>query len=332
MDRIGQPGKYLWESMENGNARLLRVYAPNNMVEIPDSIEGHALTSIGAYCFSNAEHLPKDTVRETCLATEGTDGTHVSLIAGMDLEYLVLPDSVIEIQDLAFYNCKELRAIQVGNRTKVIGSDVFMNCHSLKTLQIRGGVEEPSGAGAILNRIASEIEVHFLGSAGGSQARLLYPEYTESYDEIAPAHIFGRNITGEGFRARQLFADDIVQLDRYDEILEKVVAEESGLTVGRLALFRLLYPVGLRPGKQREYEKYICQNGFETAKYYIDLRDREILEKMCENHYLRGDALDEAIQYCVSVEWGEGSAHLLDWKQRFAKTDRRHRYDFEDMI
>lgn len=330
MDGGMQPGKYLWECMEDGTARLLRVYARNNPVVIPDKLEGHVLSSIGAYCFSNAEHLPDKNIRETYLSAEETDHLHLHLMAGMDIEYLELPDSVMEIQDLAFYNCKSLISLQVGKHTKNIGSDVFMNCHALKTLQIRGGIQEPSGASAILHRIASEIEVHFLGSDHGTEACLLYPEYTESYDEIAPAHIFGRNITGEGFRARQLFADEIVQLDRYDAILEKVAAEENDLTVGRLALLRLMYPVGLRPEKQREYEHYIRQNGFVTAKYYIDLRDQETLQKMCENRYLQGNDLDEAIQYCVSVKWGEGSAHLLDWKQRFASTDRRNRYTFED--
>ena len=65
----------------------------------------------------------------------------------------------------------------------------------------------------------------------------MYPEYTESYDEIAPAHIFGRNITGEGFRARQQFQDGIVQFAGYDAIYPKVIAENRRLRSRRWHIY-----------------------------------------------------------------------------------------------
>lgn len=323
-------GRYLWQKRKDGSAKLLRVYALHNRLEIPEQLEGHCLTTIGKYCFSGAEHLPEQGVRETIVGDGDAYQEHFHLIAGTELEQLILPDTVREIQDLAFYNCKNLTKLQVGANARHMGSDLFMNCHQLECLEIRCGVEEASGTNAILSRISSEIVVHFLGGRSGTEAMLLYPEYIESYDEIAPAHIFGRNITGEGFRARQLFTEEIVQLDRYDEMIEKIAAEESALTVGRLVLLRLLYPVGLRPQKQQDYERYMRQCGLVTAQYYIDRRDRSILQKMCEERYLQGMDLEEAIQYCVSAGWGEGSASLLDWKQRYDKTDRNNRYSFED--
>lgn len=322
-------GKYLWQCLSDKTARILRVYAADGAINIPEQLDGHFVTEIGAYCFSDTERLPEVSIRKTVIQNEEGDSTHFHLVAGSDLESLVLPDSVAEIKDFAFYNCRRLQKLQIGQKTRKIGSDVFMNCSFLQTIEIRCGVEESSGVALILQQISTEIVIHFMGSPQGSEAKLLYPEYSESYDEIAPAHIFGRNITGEGFRARQLLENGVVQLERYDGILDKVAVEESGLTVGRLALLRLLYPVALRQEKQTEYEKQLRLHALETAQHYIDLRDLGILQKMCERSYLQGKDLDGAIQYSVLRDWSEGSASFLDWKQRYGMTDRRKRYSFD---
>ncbi len=330
MDKKRQcDGKYLWQEQQDGTAEILRVYAPDHTVAIPENLEGYPVSAIGAYCFSDVERLPDSPLRETNISTEDMPSGSLHVIAGSELEGLVLPDSIVEIHDFAFYNCKKMQKLQMGKETRKLGSDVFMNCHSLQMIEIRGGVEEPSGAAMALQQLSTEIEIHFMGSARGSEARLLYPEYMESYDEIAPAHIFGRNIIGEGFRARQLFDGGVVQLERYDGMLEKIAAEESGLTVGRIALFRLLYPVALRQTEQEEYEKQLRCHALEVAKYYIILREPGVLQKMCEKAYLQGNDLDEAIAYSTSLNWSEGSISLLDWKQRYGMTDRRKRYRFD---
>lgn len=322
-------GKYLWQCLPDKTARILRVFAADGAIVIPDQLDGHFVTEIGAYCFSDTERLPEDSICETVIQGEEESFAHFQLIAGSDLEIVVLPDSVMEIKDFAFYNCRKLRKLQIGQKTRKIGSDVFMNCSFLQTIEIRCGVEEASGVAMILRQISTEIVIHFMGSLKGSQAKLLYPEYSESYDEIAPAHIFGRNITGEGFRARQLLENGVVQLERYDGILDKVAAEESGPTIGRLALLRLLYPVALRQERRAEYEKQLRLHALETAQYYIDMRGLETLQKMCESSHLQGKDLDAAIQYSVLRDWSEGSASLLEWKQSYGMIDRRKRYSFD---
>ena len=246
------------------------------------------------------------------------------------MEKLRLPDSVHTIEDLAFYNCRALKSLEIGAGIQQLGSDVFMNCSTLEEIVLRCGVEEASGINIVLSRISAEVLVHFWGGEAATEAKLLYPEYLESYDEIAPAHIFGRNITGEGFRARQLFADGVVQIARYDEIFDKIVAEESPLTSGKMALMRLLYPVGLKEEKREQYQQHIQKNALTVAKYYIERRDLMTLQKMCEQVYLSGTDLEEAIQYCISKEWGEGSAALLSWKQKYDRTGRENRYSFEE--
>lgn len=328
------PLRYLWTPLPEGGARLLRVYGMQPELELPEKIEDHLLTEIGAYCFAAAEHLPEDGVRVTVVGDIEGSEKYLYSLSGDKPEKIILPDTVKVIRDLAFYNCRKLRCIQTGAGISEIGSDVFMNCGSLTVLELRCGIGEPSGAGVILSRIASELEVRFLEQQDNRrkmepEAVLLYPEYQETYDEIAPAHIFGRNITGEGFRARQLFRQGRVQLEQYDEIFAKVSVEEPVITSGRMALYRLQYPVGLADRHREKYEDYLRQNAWELGKFFVKRREREVIFFLCSRQYLSGMDLEQVIVYCTTENWGEGSASLLEWKHQFGKGDRRNRYSFD---
>ncbi|MCH5267266.1 MAG: leucine-rich repeat protein [Lachnospiraceae bacterium] len=318
------PMRLVWEPIETG-ARLLRVYGMQNVLTVPETIEGVPVTKIGAYCFAGTERIPdRDTVRSTLIGMEETK--HLHPVAGNDLERITLPDSLTGLEDLSFYNCRELTLIQLGKFAEEIGSDVFMNCRRLNVLQIRGNIREKTGAKAILSRIPWEIQVDFLE---GEYASVLYPEYTDSYDEIAPAHIFGRNITGEGFRARQLFSDGIVQLASYDEIFPKVTAEETALTAGKMALLRLRYPVDLSQKAKNRYEERLRQVSGEVGVYYVGQKNLSALEFLCRECYLSGVAMEQVIDAAVAANWSEGSAGLMDWKFRYGRSRRESRYSFD---
>lgn len=317
--------RLLWEPWEAG-ARLLRVFGMQGRLTVPDRIEDLPICSIGAYCFADSERLPMDAqIRSTYIGVD-EETKHLHPIAGNDLEQIILPDSVKAIEELAFYNCRSLRLIQLGRQTGEIGSDVFMNCRQLTHIQIRGDISAETGAKAILSRIPWEIQVDFLG---GEPACLLYPEYTESYDEIAPAHIFGRNITGEGFRARQLFQGGKVQLSAYDAMFPKITAEETPLTVGKIALLRLRYPVELSREAKDRYEKKLREVSAEIGVYYCKERQLPVLEYLCRECYLSGMELEHVIDAARSANWSEGTAGLMNLKSRYAGNRRDRRYSFD---
>ena len=50
---------------------------------------------------------------------------------------------------------------------------------------------------------------------GKRKVRLLYPEYSESYEEIGPAHIFSLHVEGEGYRARKQFVNGRLDFGGY---------------------------------------------------------------------------------------------------------------------
>ncbi len=53
---------------------------------------------------------------------------------------VVIPNSVISIDDAAFYNCKELESVTIGNSVKSIGKYAFENCEELTSVTIPNSV------------------------------------------------------------------------------------------------------------------------------------------------------------------------------------------------
>lgn len=333
-----------WEQGADG-ARLLRVYGMTAEVVLPGEIEGTPVTEIGAYCFAEQAHLPehyRTTKVEVADLSEEKEGTvngvpsvcfmsgQLRELAGSYLEKLVLPDSVKKIGNLAFYNCTSLSLLEFGSELTEIGSDAFMNCKKLHHMAVRCGSREKSGIRQILAQISSDMEVAFWGRQG-IEAVLLFPEYYESYDEIAPAHLFGRNIEGEGFRARQCFKEGIPDFMQYDTIFPKACAEETEKTLCRLAMNRLRYPVNLGEGARRLYEDYIRGHAGAVCATAAKRRDMQPVCFLCEQGLCDRGNLEEGIRLAAELDWAEGTAWFLRLlEQFFPKKPAESRYEFED--
>lgn len=329
--------RFLWQKTKEGNARLLRAYGETPEIILPKKLGECPLEEIGAYCFSEAEHLPGEDVRKTegWLDEDGnfsdTDagGASLAVLAGDYPEQIFLPDGVKKVGNLSFYNCRKLKRIRIGKNLVEIGSDAFMNCRNLGELLIACDVRDKTGLKQILSQVSWNITVVFR-KRNTVFAKVFYPEYQEFYDEIAPAHIFGRNIEGEGFRARQSFKEGVIDLAQYDLIFPRACVEENEDTLLALAVARLSYPVDLKEEPRQLYEAYIIEHSSRLAKKQIKEKDLSSLHFLCEKRYLTGTALDGAVTLAAEAEWAEGTASLLKWKKEYDAKEKSDRYAFDD--
>jgi hypothetical protein len=325
----------------HGGVTLLRVFGTSPQLIVPSCIGKISVTEIGAYCFSKTRHLDAEAEKwleayqVSAKASEPggenelkTEQRMWQEICAERLEILELPDSVQKIGDCAFYNCKQLKKIIAGQKIVELGSDVFMNCIGLKQLIIRGSIKEPSGLRLILSRISTTIEV-FFKKEGQIEAALLYPEYFETYDEIAPAHLFGRNITGEGFRARQCFKEGVVELASYDGIFPKACVEENEETLSDLAIDRLKYPVGLSAESRSLYEEYVRAHERKIGGRLVEKRLLEELHFLCREGLFSEAEIGNAIADAAGADWAEGVASLMTWKQTYYSVKKEDRYSFD---
>lgn len=292
-----------WEKTKEGNARLLAVAETPTELILPDSIEGCSLTEIAAECFAKKKSL----------------------------ERAVLPDSIKLIERMAFYNCTGLKELEFGANLAALGADVFMNCHSLHHVRVRCGALEKSGIRLILQQISEDMCVHFTGGKEKEEAVILFPEYYETYDEVAPAHLFGRSITGEGFRARQCFKEGILEYERYDSIFQKACAEETAGVLCEMAMNRLRYPVGLSEDAREQYTSFLLQHMNETGQKIVRNRALSELEFLCKNGIADRGVLEDYARIAADAEWAEGGAYILRLKEMyFPKDTKENRYEFDD--
>lgn len=326
---MGQTQTYriLWQKNREGGAKLLRMYGTSPRVFVPPRIAGLPCVEIAPYCFAAEERLPKEAWEEAFLGDESLR-PFLHELCGNTIEEAVLPDAVKEIGSYAFYNCRKLKTLSIGAAAQKIGSDAFMNASALEQLILRCPADEKSGLRQILSQISSDLEVVF-AHGGRIEASLFYPDYQESYDEIAPAHLFGRRISGEGFRARQCFVDGRVDFAGYDDVFLQARVEETEQTLSKMALGRLRYPHQLKEEQKERYRSHIREHTPKLASRKIAQRDLEALQFLCQEGFLYGANLASCIRAAAEALWPEGAAGLLLRKEETGRTKTKARYDFD---
>lgn len=318
------PCEYLYQPTPSGGARLLAVKGASPEIRLPEELEGRSLSEIGAYCFSRAVDAPEDAVWTRCGGTP-----YLQPLWGNAVEAVWLPDSVTAIHPLAFYNCRKLREVWIGAGLTSLGSDAFMNCRSLERICLRCAPEEPGGLSLILQQIRAELEVWFVSRGSEAEAVLFYPEYTEGYSEIGPAHIFALQMEGEGFRARQCFRDRAVDVSAYDEVFPRIALEEKTAVAGKMALYRLAFPWGLTKEHRELYEGYVREHGEALADRLLEKRSLTMLRLLCELRLLTAPQLSRVIVAASGMEWAEGVASLMQWQKQYYGNTGTGRYELD---
>lgn len=59
-----------------------------------------------------------------------------------EIKSIVIPDSVIEIGERAFYTCLQLEEVTMGNGVKKIGREAFAGCFKMKTIHLSDSLQE----------------------------------------------------------------------------------------------------------------------------------------------------------------------------------------------
>ena len=329
-----------WKENEQGEVCVFRAFGDSPVLFVPEQIDKKLVTEIGMYCFSQTRRLPEGQLMQSRFVNDIEESalpvscerkeTNLQELSGNYLEEIILPDSLRKIGKCAFYNCSNLKKISVSGQTEEIDSDAFMNCTHLATLHIRTGIGEKSGLKQMLAQISWNLEVVFQKAHNPVEAVLFYPEYYEEYDEIGPAHIFKLNLTGEGFRARQSFADGKVILRQYDAIFPQACVSEPVASLCRMAFNRLYYPVDLSEDAKKLYEDYITEHCDETFSLLIAERNLDQMYFLVKNGYANRQVLNNTIRKTSEMDWAEGTASVLAWEAEFLQDEGDCRYSFDD--
>lgn len=306
----------IYERIESGKIRILRMYGDTPVVQVPAEWDDMMVTEIGDYCFSENSKKNYGQVSDK----------NARELSGNYIEQVILPASVRKVGAYAFYKCSALQKIEIGPELVEFGSDAFMNCFSLHEVEVKCGMKDKTGLKQLLAQRNADVLVRFVE---GKEicGEIFFPEYYELHDEIGPAHIFAMNISGEGFRARQCFAEGIFLPGAYDAIFEKACAEETDKTLCQMALCRLKTPVQLEENARNQYYNYLHENPTALTQLLCQKRDLSEMVVALEQKLLSDEGRGELVCLATEQDWVEGMAYLLRSQVRDVTVEERYSLD-----
>jgi len=308
--------------------RLLRLFGELNLVYLPNEIEGFKVLVLGKYAFAPKQKL---------IDIDDYD-TDLSLISGDILEELYLNENLVKIESFALYNCRSLKFMEMSKDLNLVDGDAFMNCNKLSKINLKAEIKDATGIRNVLAQYKQGLLVTFkepdkepdkLETSNKSEnanilettnklenvlARFYFPEYSESYEEIGPAHIFAFNVDGEGYRARQQFSNGVLIINGYDETFSKAVSVEAVNTLALMAIYRLLYPVDLSKANKEMYYDFIADNKAEILKEVIRKQDMESLEFLLKMDIINNEDKMLALREATKCQWLEASAKIINFR------------------
>ncbi len=230
----------------------------DSYVVLPDEIEGEAVTALGDYAFAR----------------------------NLEVEEIWLPEDLKEVGRYAFYRCRNLKKLVLGNQLLDMGGGALTGCH-LTEVEIYFREGKKSCLKSIVEEMRYQIRVNLHGyswrtgsdgeegDAAGQvpEVQILFPEHYEEAVENTPARILETHHHGAGGYYRQCFYNRELDYKKYDEMFYHTVAEDTEETAAELALNRLRFPVELPEKNKAVYEAYIQEHMENVAVYLVKRED-----------------------------------------------------------
>lgn len=129
-------------------------------ITIPGSVE--EIPALAGSVVSSYSKLP---ALRSVIIQEGVKEIGNSAFVNTSIEEIVLPNSITEISDYAFSNCKKLKKVTVGSGIKYIERKAFTNCESLENIYFTGPV--PSATTECFYNCAQNLIVYYPSSISG---------------------------------------------------------------------------------------------------------------------------------------------------------------------
>lgn len=292
---------------------ILRAGTPDVRAILPERLFGLPVKALGDRA------LAPERQREAPLPA----GTETVLIAGVPpegeadwdnrrLRDLTLPESLETMGDYALLNCSALKVLRMSDGISHWGGGALMNCRSLDTLRLtRTGPDQGEALAWFAGELSRELDVTVYGP-GGETVRLLFPEYTELYEENCPAHHFDYFISGAGYPYHHCFRQKRLSLKEYDALWRDFLGMEHDESAAlRLAWRRLRWPVDLRDAAAG-YRAYLREHAGDALRLLLEEENGDGLPLLLELTEPDREALSAACALAREKEATAALAALLE--------------------
>lgn len=275
---------------------ILRVCTAGSRVALPETLFDRPVTAIGDRAF--APH-----------ADEGAPDHR-------KIRSITLPATLERVGDYAFYNCSGLEEIILTDRTRIWGGSCLMNCRSLRRIDLTVSDETSPTLCYFADELMGELDVT-LRYEDGQMARLIFPEYIESYEDNKPAHFFDFHIYGPGFPYHHAFTQKRLDMGIFDGCWEEMMRRgyEPDCAM-RLAFYRLRYPKGLSRKAAENYRDHLTKGSPLVLSWLIQERDCRGLSWYLDTFQPEKEALSAAVEQSRQIKLSEATALLMEHQHR----------------
>jgi len=273
---------------ENDHVVILRAQTCDIKAMLPDELFGLPVTVLGDRALApDASAVSGEELRIVCGPESEWNNRNI--------QELTLPAFLEEVHNYALYGCRSLKTLNLYDRVDSWGGGCLVNCRQLRNIHLKRVGELQGKALAFLcTEIHDELDVTILG-IDGKITRLLFPGYSESYEENFANHFFDYHIVGGGFPYRHVFRQKQLVLKDYDELWAKCLKLQLDYeTALRIAYMRLRWPVGLEEFAEIQYTEYLRQNAEDVILWQLSQRDMIGLNMLLDRLEPDGDVLHRA--------------------------------------
>lgn len=116
---------------DSSTGTITKYVGPGGAVEIPSTIGGVAVNSIGEWSFFGCTNLTSATIPSSVVSI-----SDAAFFDCSSLTTVTIPSSVTLIGESAFFGCTNLASISIPSSVTFIGGEAFAHCSSLTTVII----------------------------------------------------------------------------------------------------------------------------------------------------------------------------------------------------
>ena len=295
---------------EQDHIKILRAVTCDTKAALPDELWGLPVTVLGDHALAyNASPAIGEEIRITC----GPEGEWDN----RKLQDLTFPVQLTDVKDYALYGCKGLKTLRFYDRVDRWGGGSLMNCRNLDTFYItRVGEQQGEALAFLCDEIHKELFVT-ITEGDGREYRVIFPEYTEDFEENIAAHHFDYTIYGGGHPYHHVFKAKQLVLRDYDMLWEKYLKEEHEEDGAlRLAWTRLRWPEDLSEKAEAQYWHYLKERKELALMYQLDQRDPQGLNLMIDGLEPEEELIHLACEKARSDRNTEALALLLEHQHK----------------
>ena len=148
--------------VDSGNVKITKYIGSGGSVDIPATIDGKPVTSIGWGAFQLCSGITSITIPNSVISIE--DGAFQNCSG---LTSITIPSSVTSIANSAFWNCSGLTSITIPSSVTSIGVNVFYGCSGLTDITVdSSNPSYCSESGVLFNKDKTTLIYYPLGKNG----------------------------------------------------------------------------------------------------------------------------------------------------------------------